>query len=1154
MGTSGELLSAIEARLQQVATTQDPTPVLEQSALNEARELTALLGGDGDLYPRFLLGMLYWHRSQGLPQGQGNEDRVAAITMLTPCFLADAGAFPSSLRLALAEAAAPEAAAAFQRALAGGDSGALSESVGIWERIRDAIPVGHRFYAASQAMAGTALQTRFGLSGAQTDLDAAIQAHESALDTIPAGNPSRAMFACNLGAALRTRYGLTGSSADMDTAVALLEDAVRSARAHDPSRVACQTNLGIMLCDRFKRDGRPADIDAAVEVCGSAVKATLPGDPDLASRLGNLGLALRTRFEAAGSQADLHSAIDACRAALDALPGGHPHRAPILTEFGSELRDRFGLSGDLDDLDAAINAQRAAADAMPTRQPGRAVVLSNLGAALQARFERSGMLADLDAGIAASREAADSAAVLFPERASMLSNLGIGLRMRYERSGELKDLDDAVTAGQAASDVVPADHPGRGSLLSNLANTLLVRYRHGGLAADLDRAVNVAQTAAAIIPADHPDRAACLSNLASALGDRFENENTPEDLDGAVDAAQGAADESPSEHPVRVNYLINLGGALRARSQRGSCPADANKALSAFTEAAAIASAAPAKRIEAARAAAALIAATDPGQASDLLEMAITLLPLVTPRYLDRADQQYAISGFADLASDAAALALADPRDARGGPRAAARALRLLEAGRALLISQALDTRTELTELRQGHPQLAQRFAELRDQLNAPADSRQTADGVSPTVPAEERRRLAGLMEQTLNDIRALDDFAGFALPPTSSELRAEAAEGPIITLNVSQYRCDALLLTENAITCAELPGLTRETVIEQITAFHQALNTALDLPVRPAEEQTAQTTIQDVLGWLWDNVAGPALSPLDHDSEPSGDATLPRVWWAPGGLLSLLPVHAAGRSPEDLSSAPGPTSVLDRVVSSYTPTVRALRYARRRADLQQTPGGALIVGMASTPGLRGGNLPNVTEEVDQVRTLLSDAVILSEPETRDASSADDDSAGLPTRANVLTHLPGCSIAHFACHSASHPSDPSKSLLYLHDHAINPLTVASLMHIQHDHLQLVYLSACETALSSAAGFYDEAIHLTSAFQLAGARHVIGTLWEIRDEIAARIAISVYKELRKESGTLQLDASARALHRAIRKERDDNPAKPALWAPYVHAGC
>ena len=647
--------------------------------------------------------------------------------------------------------------------------------------------------------------------------------------------------------------------------------------------------------------------------------------------------------------------------------------------------------------------------------------------------------------------------------------------------------------------------------MTNLANTLLTRYRHGRRPADLDDAVSAGRAAADLIPAGHPDRAGCLSNLASALGDRFEDRDAPQDLDGAADAAQAAADATPDDHPERVGFLVNLGGALGARSQRGSDPADADRALAAFTEAVAIASAAPATRILAARKGAALAAATDPGRASDLLEAAVTLLPQLTPRYLDRSDQQYAISWLAGLASDAAALALADTRDGRAGPQAAARALRLLEAGRALLLGQALDTRTELTDLRHQDHGLAQRFTELREQLNQPGGSAPESGGPLASVQAEERRRLVGQLEATLADIRAIDGFATFAMPPAISELRAQACEGPVITFNVSQYRSDAFLLTEDGVTCVHLPGLTRESVITQVTTFYRALSSAVDPSAGPTGRAAAQKAIQDVLGWLWDNATEPALHALGHDHQPTG-ATLPRVWWVPGGLLSLLPLHAAGWHAQDPCAPPGRPSVMDLVVSSYTPTIRALRYARRGAARPQGPGRSLIVGMASTPGLPGASLPGVPEEISLLSGLLP-AVILTEPEADGASSIAASSPGLPTRANVFRLLPGCSVAHFACHGESHPSDPSESMLLLHDHATSPLTVASLAPIQHDHLQLVYLSACNTAFSSSAELLDEAIHLTSAFQLAGARHVIGTLWKISDSFAGKTAASTYQKLR-----------------------------------------
>ena len=72
--------------------------------------------------------------------------------------------------------------------------------------------------------------------------------------------------------------------------------------------------------------------------------------------------------------------------------------------------------------------------------------------------------------------------------------------------------------------------------------------------------------------------------------------------------------------------------------------------------------------------------------------------------------------------------------------------------------------------------------------------------------------------------------------------------------------------------------------------------------------------------------------------------------------------------------------------------------------------------------------------------------------------------------------------------------------------------------------QLAYLSACDTAITSTAGLIDEAIHLTTAFQLAGFPHVIGTLWEINDELAVTIADAFYTTLRTSTDTVDTSQS------------------------------
>jgi hypothetical protein len=71
--------------------------------------------------------------------------------------------------------------------------------------------------------------------------------------------------------------------------------------------------------------------------------------------------------------------------------------------------------------------------------------------------------------------------------------------------------------------------------------------------------------------------------------------------------------------------------------------------------------------------------------------------------------------------------------------------------------------------------------------------------------------------------------------------------------------------------------------------------------------------------------------------------------------------------------------------------------------------------------------------------------------------------------------------------------------------------------------------------------------------LAGFPHVIGTLWEINDQIAVEIADALYAALTGPDGILDPDRAARALHHAARAQRDQHPAAPYLWASHIHVG-
>jgi hypothetical protein len=266
-------------------------------------------------------------------------------------------------------------------------------------------------------------------------------------------------------------------------------------------------------------------------------------------------------------------------------------------------------------------------------------------------------------------------------------------------------------------------------------------------------------------------------------------------------------------------------------------------------------------------------------------------------------------------------------------------------------------------------------------------------------------------------------------------------------------------------------------------------------------------------------------------------------VWWAPGGLLGTLPLHAAGEA------AGG---VLDRVVSSYTPTIGALRHARRPVtDTAASGQRALVVAMPTTPG-DSRRLDHVADEVTALRAHFVLPAVLIEPEPG-AQTPVSGALPLPTCANVLARLPGCPIVHFACHSYTDAEDPSRSGLLLHDHAADPFTVVRLASLRLESAQLAYLSACQTAVTQTSVIADEAIHLASAFQLAGYRHVIGTLWEVEDRSAATMADNFYGALGDGPGRFDASQSAAALHRAVRHARDRAPHLPWLWAAYMHTG-
>ncbi|MEI5098367.1 CHAT domain-containing protein [Streptomyces sp. PmtG] len=99
--------------------------------------------------------------------------------------------------------------------------------------------------------------------------------------------------------------------------------------------------------------------------------------------------------------------------------------------------------------------------------------------------------------------------------------------------------------------------------------------------------------------------------------------------------------------------------------------------------------------------------------------------------------------------------------------------------------------------------------------------------------------------------------------------------------------------------------------------------------------------------------------------------------------------------------------------------------------------------------------------------------------------------------------------------------------------------------------KFAFLSACETS-SVGIALPDEAVTTTAALHYAGYDNVIGTLWSVYDGTATEIAKQVYGRLIGKE-PFSSDLVARALHEAVRAQRELAPRSPDIWAPFLHVG-
>lgn len=1059
-------LSRVRSRL---ADDAGPYAVLEDAALAEAVELVASTTRTSDIPETcHVVGWLHWYRAAALADERARSEIHTAI----PLFMLVRA---SGARLPLPEAPV----SAFSNV-----PDLTTLPGGLWERI----------FVVLEPWMTAGADPHF--------LELAVRIARNAVAGSRHGHPERASRLSFLNAAAQRLFEQTGDMAALDEAVAAGRSAVSEAAGDDPNLAGYLTHLADSLRILFERNSDVAVLREAIDIGRRAVRMIGHDHHQRYVPLTSLGTALRLLYRRTGAVALLNEAAEASRAAVDAVPGDIAALAAVLANHGAVLQDQVERTGDQATLNEAIAVTRRAASAAPDGSPLRLSCLYNVANLLQIQFERSGDVRALDESIEVARVVVDATPPKHPDAPLHQGLLVRQLRARFDVTGDAGALDEAISYGYQGVDATPADHVNRLLFLTNLAVALQARAEHTGDLNELREAIDLKRLAARTAVGMGAYEAFTLSNLTSSLDRYAEYTGDLAVLEEAVATGRAAVAAAPEDHSGRSSCEINL---ARVLDVHGSL----EEAIGLLAAAALRPTAQPSVRVEAAQGWGRLGMRT--GQVERALHgyaLAVELLPRLATRGLSRADASRWLVKYSELASDAAACALAAGRPDR--------AIELLELGRGVLLAQALEARSDLTGLREADAELADRFEYLCAQLDSAADE-ETLD---------RRREQAVELEALLAHIRSLPGQDRFLRPPDAAALTAQAHDGPIVVVNVSQYRSDAIIVTTGGVLVQELPDLDLGSVAGRQTAMRDALNSRHE---STAARQKAELAMLDTLAWLWDTVAGPVLERLGM----IGGEPWPRIWWIPCGLLSALPLHAAGHHLDQ--SAPDRRTVLDRAVSSYTPTIRALAHGRaRRVPARLEPPRMLAVVMPRTP--QSSNLPGARQEFEQLSRLFPAIEGLVGPAaTRDA---------------VLSGLPNSPWVHFACHAVSDPDDPSNSHLLVHDHANHPLRVVEMSRLNLAGTELAYLSACSTAVT-AAKLANESIHVVSACQLAGYPHVVGTLWEISDSFAADIAKRVYEDLA--AGGFDAGRSGTCLHRAVRLTRDRYPRNPTLWAAYIHAG-
>jgi len=1067
---------------------------------------------------------------------------------------------------------------------------------------RNSLPKDHPDIATSLNNLGV-------VQSALREYAAAKQSHEQALairrKSLPPDDPLIASSLNNLGNVQRELGEYAAAKQSDEQALAIFH---KSLPPDHPDIAQCLNNLG-MVQDKLRE--YPAAKQSLEQALSIRRKSLPPDHPDIASSLNNLGMVQDELREYAAAKQSDEQALAIYR---KSLPKDHPDIAHSLNNLGmvqDELREyaaakqsyqealaifRKSLPSDHPDIATSLNnlgtlqsklREYAAAKqsleqalaiwrkSLPPDHPDIATSLNNLGLVQSELREYAAAKQSHEQALAIRRKSLPKD---HPDIAQSLHNLGT---VHYE----LREYAAAKQCYQEALAIrrksLPPDHPRIADSLNNLANVQSELREYAAAKQSLEQALAIFRKS---LSPDQPDIATSLNNLGLVQSELREYAAAKQSLEQALAIRRKSL---PPDHPRIADSLDNLGLVQDELREYAAAKQSHEQALAIFRKSLPKdhPDIAICLRLLGLQGLKSGVGVGDAfprlAEATDLFQAEQLRLAVAQAEQEQLATAALARRSLGNLLS-ATLITRAEPASAydrvvrvKGSVTAQQRWARQARD------AADPDTTRLLDRLRQVTRQIVGLSMDNRS-AQSKSDSRDVPDEIR-TLSAEREeleRQLTERSEVYRTTIQARARVG-------SGEVRAALPEGSALVDLVDYFHMGP-----------PAKGQTEPSAERRMVAF----------VVRPERQEVVIVPLgssRALAKWInrWRASYGAGKVPPAGETDPGAELRK-RLWEplaehlqavsvvlvSPDGPLNGLPWAALPGSKEG-------TFLVHEYAFAVVPVPQLLpellrgkpRLANQQPSLLLAGGIDFGKAKARDPKAEDGKLPplpffkplpGTESEVNDLCPQFKDAYPgVPEPELLRKDKA--------TKQAILAAAPLNRFVHLATHGffAVESEKSAVDVLHLRPEAVGRhpgllsgvvfagvnrkdrrpeetiLTALEAAELDLDKVELLVLSACETGLGQVSGG-EGVLGLQRAFQLAGARAVVASLWKVDDEEAHLFMREFYRQVWTDKPVSRGEALRQAQLWMLenrkgrgleRPERPQGPPSPCIWAAFVLSG-